>query len=483
MSIKIKRSQIHVKNSDGEYVDPINAVYSGSIEEAVVATQAAASAAEASAAAAEAAAGEAESVLESIPEDYTDLADEVSQLSESIVEIQNDVYSSVKYDEIITIPPVTNVRTGVMLKSGEKYIFEYETDKTVSAFASPASSGGSVSLNFTLNRKEYTPNADGELTFYAGSEAHITVKVTMYSEKKTVEDRLSDVETAINGAVGKVYAVGTGGDFNTLTSAFTALKDDISWKTLKIKGGTYDIFEELGGTGWLTTLTGSENWYDVSTFVPLNTKLIGIGMVTLNFNLPDTTPPAVAGLLSCLNVAGSVYMENITINCDNCRYGIHDEYVAGYGTNANTSHTYKNVKIDKKRTAVGSTMAFGCGQNENEQFLFEDCVFLHAMSGSAQGLLMHNRYANDNTSVIIRNSVMQGYYAGVKFGNVVDGSHIKVTISNSIIRGTLHDVVCEKQSSTSPATSNVYDVTLIKCGDDTRLENSIGAGYDGIAYN
>lgn len=180
--------------------------------------------------------------------------------------------------------------------------------------------------------------------------------------------------------VERVYNVGLNGDWTSVTEAISALSGDCSKKTLLIEGGEYDIFEEMGGETYIDSLENPEslNWRDVCPVVPPNTRIKGVGSVTLEW-LPTASQigsNSIAHLFAPLNVSGSCEIENIKIRMRNGRYGIHDE-TSGSKQYFGSEHIYRNVDVEviEDGQEYGGTSAFGCGHSGRMYFKFEGCRF------------------------------------------------------------------------------------------------------------
>ena len=174
------------------------------------------------------------------------------------------------------------------------------------------------------------------------------------------------------------YEVGVGKDFTCFTTMLRALKNDTDEKIVYIDGGVYDIYVEKGGASYLASITdpSSVNWRDVCEVIPDNTTIIGVGKVILRWNPTDSAvgSDAKAFLFSPLNVSGSCRIENIEIECTNCRYAIHDE-TSGISKWNNVRHIYKGVKVKKVHGAYGNAQLYAAGIAPNGTYLFEDCHF------------------------------------------------------------------------------------------------------------
>lgn len=169
------------------------------------------------------------------------------------------------------------------------------------------------------------------------------------------------------------YTVGEGKQYTTLTECLRALKDNTDEKVIDIYSGTYDIYEEIGGADFITTLTGSENWQDVSDIVPDNTTIMGHGKVIIKMELPANVPNAVATLLSPINLMGSATLQNLTVKAANCRYCVHPEGSKLTQYN-NAVWEIKDCKIYKTDTTLGSGNAIACGLNDGVFFKISNCV-------------------------------------------------------------------------------------------------------------
>jgi|GEM_PF-3942475 len=261
----------------------------------------------------------------------------------------------------------------------------------------------------------------------------------------------------------QIYHVGVGKDYTSFTECIKSLSENVASKIVYVDSGIYDIFEEIGGSEYALSIPESSEdlWRNYNTIIPPNTKIIGIGEVVFNFlPTPEQMTPTSARYLSPLNVSGNVEIENITINADNCRYCIHDE-TSGIAEFTGSTHKYRNVHLNKKRTAMGIDCAFGCGFNASEVFEFDGCVF----ESNDRAISFHNRTSdNDGTIITIKNSAFitkkDGTQRSLRFGNVNSKqAHILVNIFNTYINGL---ITIQNESSEKP---NAFDISLFNCGE------------------
>lgn len=192
------------------------------------------------------------------------------------------------------------------------------------------------------------------------------------------------------------------GDFTSLTECFRTLADDSHNKTIEIKAGVYDIFKELGGKSYIDSITLPKNWRDVQPIVPNNTKLIGIGNVVLEF-LPSSDAiksSDYAFLFSPLNLSGNCSLQNLTIKCKNCGYGIHDETssIKAYDDAVQSFQDIKVVKLANDAGISSPSMAFGAGIGARCKWNFNNCSF---KSDYIDVFSVHTNKAREEDSAII----------------------------------------------------------------------------------
>ena len=203
-----------------------------------------------------------------------------------------------------------------------------------------------------------------------------------------------------------------------------------------IKGGTYDIFEELGGVEFLSSITDEDTAYTINQPWLYNVNLIGLGNVVLEYKPTIEVVneyPLGEGLIAPLNVRGNVNIENITIECQYCRYAIHDE-TSGETKYNNTYHNYKNVICKMITKSTGSTggHTFGLGFDNGQSYLFENCRLINNnnITTTNSSLYIHNRtsYGGNFT---IKDCILEtvGSY-GVILSNVGSQERTIVNVSN-----------------------------------------------------
>lgn len=267
------------------------------------------------------------------------------------------------------------------------------------------------------------------------------------------------------------YTVGANGDFTTFTEMLIALENNANPKTVYVNEGVYDIYNEMGGDAYLATITNPEslNWRDVCHIVPDNTDIIGIGKVVLKWE-PSASAvgsDAMAFLFSPINLSGSASLENIEVQCTNCRYAIHDE-ISSFARWKNVNRRYKNVYAKHLLGTYHPTQqVYGAGIAPTGKYEFENCIFegdgnwFHfSMHGTDMG-------ENDKTVVNIRNCIIRDLNSMtvrtngrpiVGFGNVWSAQrYIDVNIDGCWIGG----IVRKYAEGDVTGITNAFKLTMI----------------------
>lgn len=193
----------------------------------------------------------------------------------------------------------------------------------------------------------------------------------------------------------RIYYVGPTRENTSLTQLFLDLAEDESEKTIYVDAGIYDIFREYRQAGIPTPANDvtAPDYFDYNAFLPLNTKLIGIGNVQLRFApAPEEITYGESRTWSPLNILGACHIENIEIYCKNGRYCIHDDCHNRY---QNADHCYKHVRCVyelgdyKDGKLLGFNHTIGNGMAQGCKFEFEDCTFQFLGGGNHAAFYTH----------------------------------------------------------------------------------------------
>ena len=277
------------------------------------------------------------------------------------------------------------------------------------------------------------------------------------------------------------YRVGQGGDWETFTDMLVYLADDSTEKTVIVEGGVYDIYEEMGGNALIASIDNpsSLNWRDVCHVVPDNTTIIGEGRVTLRW-MPSAEAIGssdMAFLFSPLNVSGTCRIENIDIECQNCRYGIHDE-TSSQGQWDGTVHVFKNVRVKNHHGSYGDGRAYCAGHNRNMRLEFVDCEF-DSSDGSLNAWSTHfdnqNQYGMSTFNFLGCKFLIGSSGEAVRFSGKNDTDNEvcmdEVKFNSCYIGGGKVRFSDENYGSDQPQHDSGYRVQLIGC-------NQVEAMYD-----
>lgn len=175
---------------------------------------------------------------------------------------------------------------------------------------------------------------------------------------------------------------------------------------IDIYSGTYNIYSEMGGSGFYNSITDTSN-NRLGIQLKDRVSLIGHGEVTLLFEPEDSVANAInTQCASVLEVYGNTTIENIKIIARNCRYCIHDE--TGGLLYRFAHHKYKNVNLYHKPNKAGtwdSTSAIGIGTSSGNKYDFENCIF-KSDDFIAWGL--HNNAGQETNTIVLDGCVFEG---------------------------------------------------------------------------
>lgn len=211
-----------------------------------------------------------------------------------------------------------------------------------------------------------------------------------------------------------VFTVGSGLTYESLTSLLIDIKDVTYNKIIYIQPGEYDIFAEYlaeVSDGRLTVpsddITPSDYFYPYNAFVPNNTKIIGLGNVSLVMS-PDASDVTLgeSHAWSPLNVLGSVEIENLTVIGHNCRYCLHND---DHNANPGAKQIYRNCRFLytfsdlKDGNRLGYNIAVGFGIQKGATHIFEDCEIYTDTPGNQSAYYGHDGSSYSNGKIILRN--------------------------------------------------------------------------------
>lgn len=209
-----------------------------------------------------------------------------------------------------------------------------------------------------------------------------------------------------------IYIVGVNEKYNNLTKLFYDLKDDNSNKTIIIREGEYDIYREYIDSG--IQIPSEDDSFDLTNefasycvFVPNNTHIVGQGNVILKF-MPNKNEIGFkqSKVLSPINVAGSVIIENVEIHCKNGRFCVNDDFLEE-PRNRNAIKKYINVRCYKYENDcfegdyLGCDQTVGFGIDKGMKLEFINCYFRNNIDREyCAAFYMHDRNLSNNCCLI-----------------------------------------------------------------------------------
>lgn len=273
------------------------------------------------------------------------------------------------------------------------------------------------------------------------------------------------------------YYVGPTREHTSLTKLFMQLQTDESEKIIYLDPGVYDMFREYKEAGVLSPADDvkSPDYFDYNVFLPLNTKLIGIGNVQLRFApKKEEITYGESRTWSPLNILGACHIENIEIFCKNGRYCIHDD---SHNKHKNTIHYYKHVRCIYELSDVlpdgrllGFNNTIGNGMAQGTKFEFDSCAFEFRGGGKHSAFYTHEsgRDEPENApSLIFRNCLFLGGVNNdrvLRLQNLATADlRILTRLESCYLDGGIYLTIYKETSAQH------YDVTLINSGDPTQL--------------
>ena len=179
------------------------------------------------------------------------------------------------------------------------------------------------------------------------------------------------------------YHVGPTRTYTSLTALCMDLASNTQNKVIYLDPGVYDIYQEYRDAGIPTPPDDvtSSDYLTRCVFLPRNTRLVGVGNVTLRF-MPDAADITTgeANTWSPLNIKYACEVENVTIECLNGRYCIHDDS-HNASSDQGVDHIYRNVTAIYHDSSKGFLNTTGFGFSAKNNYLFDRCTFIYDGSG------------------------------------------------------------------------------------------------------
>lgn len=225
---------------------------------------------------------------------------------------------------------------------------------------------------------------------------------TVFAMLATKTDMSSELRITYD-IEGREYHVGEGEKYTKILDAIEEATRYMSSKVY-VHQGTYNLIDKFGADFF--------NNYSSSSPVGIMLKnkvhvIFENAKVTFMY---DGSNQEVIARFSPFN--SSVFgftLENLDIECQNCRYAVHDERGA---TSDSYSSTYKNCHIVNHGVGGSKHYCIGAGLGHNATFTVKNCIL------DGLGLLIHNDYSADD-NLAKSKIIISGNYFG-------DGANIEL---------------------------------------------------------
>ena len=363
---------------------------------------------------------ELENYIASIPEDYTALTEEVSQLSSENAELKGDL------DDVNTIAvngenvyfyqehPKSNYYTEkVNLKANQTYTIHVDSSRDCSVTTRDKDDNRTeIVAIWGEETKEFTPQTNiTELILWIDDEETPTSQtfiVKIYRGK--IKDEINKLEKKINDVGERTIYVEKDGtcDFTSLVDAVNYVNSNTSIKfTVYVGSGTYDLIEELGeeyfadykGVG---LVLNNNAHYIFSS----NSKVV-CNYVGDNENIKKYFSP-----FNC-SVDGDhtgFILENLTLECANVRYAIHDE-VNGQIAPFKNEYINCHITLDNSQNTKGYRQCIGGGLGCASEVIIKNCYFKSIGASNTEIVTYHNVNSSSNDNYRSNVTIDSCYFA------------------------------------------------------------------------
>lgn len=273
----------------------------------------------------------------------------------------------------------------------------------------------------------------------------------------------------------QVYYVGPTRTYTSLTALCQSLSSNVSHKIIYLDPGEYDIYQEYRDAGIPTPPDNvpAGDYLTRVVFLPRNTKLVGLGNVTLKF-MPAAGDITVgeANTWSPLNLRYACEIENITIEVENGRYCIHDDS-HNDSSDQGVSHVFRNVRCIYHQSSKGFNNVTGFGFSSRNTYLFENCQFIFDGTGAYHAFYGHGASGStlnikNSPNITFNNCVFKASNGNaIRLQNLATtGLDIKTTINSCYLDGDLRF-----ENYTAGAVQG-FEVMLLKSGSPNITHNS-----------
>lgn len=204
---------------------------------------------------------------------------------------------------------------------------------------------------------------------------------TVFARLSTKSDMISELRITYD-IEGREYHVGEGEKYTKILDAINEATRYMS-STVHVHQGTYNLIDEFGADFFSSYSSSSP------VGIMLKNKVhVIFENAKVSFMYDGSNQEVIARFSPFNSSVFGFTLENLDIECQNCRYAVHDE--RGASTDSYSS-TYKNCHIVNHGVGGSKHYCIGAGLGHNATFTVKNCIL------NGLGLLVHNDYSADDT--------------------------------------------------------------------------------------
>lgn len=203
---------------------------------------------------------------------------------------------------------------------------------------------------------------------------------TVFARLATKTDMSSELRITYD-IEGREYHVGEGEKYTKILDAIEEATRYMSSKVY-VHQGTYDLVDEFGADFF----SGYSSSSPVGIMLKNKVHVI-FENAKVSFMYDGSNQEVIARFSPFNSSVFGFTLENLDIECQNCRYAVHDE--RGASTDSYSS-TYKNCHIVHHGVGESKHYCIGSGLGHNATFTVKNCIL------NGLGLLVHNDFSADD---------------------------------------------------------------------------------------
>lgn len=253
--------------------------------------------------------------------------------------------------------------------------------------------------NFYVGNKEDVDLNSGGYVGYG--ESYLPVKLSVYS-KAYVDSKLKPIEDTLATVKEQTHTVSSGGSI--LEGLIYCYANNI--RKLVVEAGTYDViaeYEAYYGADYFTNYENyaTDNVFDRGLWLENIEVVFSAGAKVVCYYTGDNEN--VSLYFSAFATGNNVTIDGLVLDSENLRYGIHADYNSGANQ---TNFIVKNCDLRHYKSAE-SNQAIGAGTGRHVLWLIENTIF--RSDANAIVFRIHNNVSADAQSkVIVKDCYIEG---------------------------------------------------------------------------